>query len=125
AAAGDLIEQVAARLARGVERDAALVAVDREVPKRLAVEERRSPGPAVVAGPGPLDLDDLGAHVGEQHRAVGTRDRGGEVEDAHALEQGERRAPRLGQALGRNHAASFARRVANQIPAKINATPAP
>ena len=44
----------------------------------------------VVAAPGPLDLDDVGAEVGEQHGAVGAGDDPREVEDPDAVEHQER-----------------------------------
>ena len=54
-----------------VDGEAALSAVGGgEVVPEPAVEVR-GPGPAVVAGAHPLDLDDLGALVGEDHCAVG------------------------------------------------------
>ena len=56
-----------------VEGAAALAAVDREVVRRLAAGERRAPRAGLVAALGPLDLDDVGAEVGEQHRAVRAR----------------------------------------------------
>src|SRR5262249_56225044 len=39
-----------------------------------------------------FDLEHLGAHVGEQHRAVRTREHPRQVEHAHALEELHRRA---------------------------------
>ena len=63
-----------------VERDRALVAVDAEVVGRDAVAHRRHPGAGVVAGRA-LDLDHLGAEVGEQHRGVGPGEDPGEVGD--------------------------------------------
>ena len=39
----------------------------------VAVAPRRPPGARVVARPGPLDLDHVGAEVAEQHRRVGAR----------------------------------------------------
>ena len=63
-----------------VERDRALVAVDAEVVRRDAVAHRRLPGAGVVAGRR-LDLDHLGAEVGEQHRGVGAGQDPGEVGD--------------------------------------------
>src|SRR3989304_3929620 len=39
-----------------------------------------------VASAGPLHLDDLGAHLGEQHRGVGRRDVAAQVEHADPVE---------------------------------------
>ena len=49
-------------------------------------EERRSPRSRVVALAGLFDLDDARAHVGEQHRAVRTREHAGQIEDGDAGE---------------------------------------
>ena len=64
---------------------------DAQVVRRLAVAERRAPGARRIARPGPLDLDDVRAEVGEDHRAVRTREDAREIEHAHA---GERRGGR-------------------------------
>ena len=66
-----------------VERDAALVAVHR------AIERRHGSGTVaevarVVARPRVLDLDDVGAEVGEVERADRPGQQAREVEDAHA-----------------------------------------
>ena len=75
--------ELAARLAAQVDRDAALAAVDRGEVGADPAAERRAPGAGVVAGAGPLDLDDLGPEVGEQHRRVGAREDAREVEHPH------------------------------------------
>jgi len=54
-----------------VEREAFFVAVDTEEVRAFLADERWSPSPGVVAPAGLLDLDDTGAHVGQQHRAIG------------------------------------------------------
>ena len=72
-----------------VQRHRALVAVDPEVVRRDAVAHRRAPRPGVVAA-GRLDLDHLGAEVGEEHRRVGAGEDPGEVGDE---EPGERTGP--------------------------------
>ena len=76
-----------------VDRDAALAAVHAHEVRRLAAREGRAPGAGLVALAGPLDLDDLGAEVGQQHRAVRPRQHAGQVEDADA---GERTGHLLG-----------------------------
>src|SRR5207249_3238277 len=55
-----------------VEGDAPLVAIDREVIRRHALDLRRHPRPGLVTGPRELDLDDVGAVVGEHQRAIRT-----------------------------------------------------
>ena len=103
-------EEPAQHLAPGlrleVQAQASLVAVDREVVGRLArvagnsarvalgirqrpasgcAGERRSPGARAVAL-GRLDLDHVGAEVGQQHRAVGPGEHGREVAHDDARE---------------------------------------
>src|SRR5712692_10203367 len=72
-----------------VDRDAALVAIDRGEAQAHAVLALAEVA-HVVAAAGPLDLDDVGAEVGEHHRAVGPGDDAREVEDANAVEHQER-----------------------------------
>jgi hypothetical protein len=67
-----------------VDGDAALVAVDRGEAQGhavLAIAEVAH----VIAAARSLHLDDVGAEVGEHHRAVGAGDDPGQVEDADAL----------------------------------------
>src|SRR5690606_7937603 len=72
-------------LARGVERDASLVAVDLEEERALAtLRDRRRP--AVLAAAPLLDANHVRAHVAEQAGAVGAGDVATEVEDANAFE---------------------------------------
>ena len=71
-------------LLREVDRARALAAVDRQVVGRLPAGERRPPGARLVTARGPLDLDHLGAEVGEHHRAVGPGEHPREVDHAHA-----------------------------------------
>ena len=70
-----------------VEHHAPLVAVDRQEVAGLAFDEWGPPLTRMVASPGRLQLDHVGAQVAEQHRAVGTRQRVGEIQDADALER--------------------------------------
>jgi hypothetical protein len=79
--AGQLTGQAAIALVGQVERDRPLVPVDRQVVGGHAVlGKRRHPRPGVIAT-GRLDLDHLGAHVGQQHRAVRPGEHPGEVRD--------------------------------------------
>src|SRR6185437_13022023 len=77
-------------LARGflleVERQAALVAVEalKEVTVVLTQEERPDAARHVAALGGVLDLDDLGAQIGELHRAIGSGAVLLDGDDAHA-----------------------------------------
>src|SRR5215472_5723196 len=73
-----------------IEGDAALVGVDGEEARRDALPEGRTPAARVVTL-GPLDLDDVGAHVAEDLRCDGpgqilrNLDDGDPVEREHAL----------------------------------------
>jgi hypothetical protein len=68
-----------------VERRHALVAVHADEVRRGAVAERRAPVAHLVALRR-LDLDDVGAVVGEHLRAVGPAEHAGQVDDADAKE---------------------------------------
>jgi hypothetical protein len=72
---------------REVERDRAPVAVDGEEVGRVVAVEGRPPVAGVVAETGPLDLQDVGAEVGQHHAAVGAGEHPGQVQDAHAAER--------------------------------------
>ncbi len=79
----------------GVDRDRALRAVEHGeieavLPFHVAQLAARD-----VADAGPLHLDAIGAHIGEQLRAGRPRLHMGEVEDFHAVERPARLAPRL------------------------------
>ena len=76
-------EQLAAGLE--VERHALLAAVQVHVVRAFAVPERCEVA-RVVAAAGLLDLDDLGAHVGQHHGAEGAGEHAGQVEDAQSGE---------------------------------------
>ena len=69
-----------------VQGDALLAPVHRHEVRRLAPDERR-PAARVIALAGLLDLDHLGAHVAEHHRAEGAREDAGEVEHANASQR--------------------------------------
>src|SRR5207247_3198901 len=64
-----------------VQGDALLVAVDGHEVRRLAAREGR-PAPRVVALPRLFDLDDLGAHVAQHHRAERPGEAAGEIQAA-------------------------------------------
>ena len=68
-----------------VEGDGLLVAVHREVVGADPVPLGGHPEPRVVAVRG-LHLDDGGAHVGQEHGGVGTREDAGEVRDDDAVQ---------------------------------------
>ena len=69
-----------------IEGDALLVAVDAEEIGAPAADERL-PRPGVVAVARVFDLDDLGAHVAEEHGAERTGEDAGEIEDAQPGER--------------------------------------
>jgi hypothetical protein len=69
-----------------IERHAALVAVEEQVGRGLAVLVR-GPGAGLVARARVLDLDDVGPKIGEEGPAPGTGDDAGEIEDADAVER--------------------------------------
>ena len=77
-----------------VDRRAALVAVDGDEHRALAAEVRAVGRARGIAAAGLLDLDDVGAHVGQVHAAHGPGDEVGELEHAVAGQgQGHRPAP--------------------------------
>ena len=67
-----------------VELEAALVPVPQHERRRLALEERRRAAHRIALGT--LDLDDVGAHVGELHAAERAGEMGREVEDDQTVE---------------------------------------
>ena len=78
------LENLLATRVLQVERDGFLVPVDREEVGRRAVRRSgRDPAPAVVADPGLLDLDDLGAVVAEDLSRERARDDTGEIDHAN------------------------------------------
>ena len=81
-------------IAREVEGDAALAAVDRVEVRAVAVHKRRAPRAGVVAGIRLLDLDDVRAELGEGHRRVRPGEQPGEVDDPDAVQRLERRRGR-------------------------------
>src|SRR5215470_10173821 len=69
-----------------IEGDAALVGVDGEEAWRHALPERRAPAPRIIAL-GPLDLDHVRAHVGEDLRGDGSGQILRDLDDGDALER--------------------------------------
>src|SRR5215470_3442338 len=69
-----------------IEGDAALVGVDGEEARRNALPEGRAPAARVVTL-GPLDLDDVGAHVAEDLRGDGPGQILRDLDDADAVER--------------------------------------
>ena len=81
-----LLEQPPSLRVLEVDGDAFLVAIDAQEVRAFAFEERRAPGARIVAFARLFDLDHARAHVGQQHRAVGTREDAREVEHGDAVE---------------------------------------
>ncbi len=91
AVADQATQHLAALLVLEVDADRALVAVQRQEHRRRrgrldALVLRRRPA-HVVAHAGVLDLDDVGAEVGQQLRAEPARQQAREVEHAHAVQR--------------------------------------
>ena len=82
-APGQLEDQLAALGLLEIDRDAALTAVDR---RERRAHPAAAPGTQVVAAAGPLYLHDVGAQVGHERRAIGTRDHAREIEDADSVQ---------------------------------------
>ncbi len=88
-----LEEKLLAFRLRKIQRDAEHIAplLDEVGGDRFAtvfrIEADADGAPSSVAGPGPLDLDDLGAHFGRQFRCERLRDEGPGRYDFHALQR--------------------------------------
>ena len=70
-----------------VERDGALVAICGEKIGGFAANERRPPRPRLIAGAGALDLDDIGAKVAKQHRAIRAGEGFGQFDNPDSIER--------------------------------------
>ncbi|MGY2934251.1 hypothetical protein ACVWZ6_003853 [Bradyrhizobium sp. GM6.1] len=81
---GQPADRLLAVLGLEVEHDALLADVELAEHGAAALAQRR-PGPHRLAAVG-LDLDDLGAHVGEHPRTMGTGDGGRKIQDPKAGE---------------------------------------
>ena len=79
---GQPADRLLAVLGLEVEHDALLADIELAEHGAAALAQRR-PGPHRLAAVG-LDLDDLGAHVGEHARTVGTGDGGRKIQDPEA-----------------------------------------
>ena len=97
----ELLRELEVLVVLEVERDRALVAINGKVIGRFAVDEGRPPGAGVVALARQLDLDHVGAHVAQHHRAIGAGHDAREIDDANAA-QGQRSGGRIG-----GHSESF------------------
>jgi hypothetical protein len=88
---GEPLHQRRAFAGGDVDGDRALAAIGTQVVGRHLMRgvapPGRAPGARVVADFGALDLDDVGAIVGEQLSAPRTREHAAQVEHAHALER--------------------------------------
>ena len=80
------LEDGAVAIVLEVERNALLAAVDGDEIGGLAVDER-AVFAGVVAAAGRFHLDDAGAELGKDHRAVRSRQHTGEVDDGDAAER--------------------------------------
>ena len=83
--AGQVMDDLLALGRLQIDRDAALVPVPCLEHAALAFDE--GPPVASVVAAGRFDLEDVGAHVAEQHGAVGTGDEAREVEDPDAVQR--------------------------------------
>ena len=73
-------------LALQVERDRSLVAIpDQE--RRAFAADKRGHRARIVAPVGPLDLDDIGTVVAEQHRAIRSGQMARKVHDSNSIQR--------------------------------------
>ena len=80
-------EEVLALRMFEIDLDAALVPVQADEVRRLALVERRSPGARDVAVSGRFDLDDLGAVVAEHRRRKRSRQRVSQIQNRDVVER--------------------------------------
>src|SRR6185312_1647030 len=101
-----------------VERGAALVAVDRQ--KRLAYRSREWwHGPRVVARPRLLDLEHVGAEVGEHLAGVAAGQEPCQIEHAHTSQRRRRSLGHIGQSFSGDTARyRWERSAPGKIPAR-------
>src|SRR5215510_7225713 len=81
------IEDLLALGMLGVDGDRTLVAVEHGEIEAVGAFDVAQLATRDIAHAGPLDLDHVGAHIGEQLRAGRARLHVGEIEDAHAVER--------------------------------------
>ncbi len=84
AARGQLAGQLQARFALQVQRDRALVAVGAVEVRGIARADAQAPVAGVIAAGRVFDLDDVGAEVGQRHRAHRPRQHARQVQYPHA-----------------------------------------
>jgi hypothetical protein len=71
-----------------VEDHASLAAIYRlEIGRLTNIVVRRAPGPGLIADPGSLDLDHVGAQIGQHHRREGSGEDAGEIEDVQTAKR--------------------------------------
>ena len=68
-----------------IERQTLLVAIDAQEVRTFFTDERRAPRAGVVTTARLLDFDDASAHVGEEHRAIRSRQDAGQVDNEQIL----------------------------------------
>ena len=83
----EALEQRAAARLLEIERDAEFGAVDGQEVAAFSLDKRRPPDARVVPLAGILDLDHLGAEIGQRHRGVGPREYPRQVQDPHPFER--------------------------------------
>ncbi len=79
-----------AKIRLEIERNRALVAIDRQEVTGFAIDEWRTPGARIVPCAGHLHLDHIGAHIAQHHGAIWTGHDAGQIDDADSV-QGELR----------------------------------
>ena len=78
-------DERAVAVAREIGGEALLVAVDAEEVGALArAVEGRAPAAGVIAGAGPLDLDDVGAEVAKQHARERARQHSAQIQHVYS-----------------------------------------
>ena len=86
--ADEAMHEVTTSLGLEVDGEAALVPVDgEEVGADAVCRPRWAPGAQIVARARPLDLDDVGAEVAQDHRSEGARKDPRQVEDPDSVQR--------------------------------------
>src|SRR5689334_1190101 len=76
-----------------IKGDAAFVAIDAEEISALAFDKGRSPAATLISGAGRLDLDDIGVHIAEEHRAIRACKSLGQVDHSNVVEHASHSQP--------------------------------